>query len=120
MLKGASLCVSLAAIIYLSNWISGRGSEQSNENVETRAGEPHPGNYYQEGAERTVAALINAIHAEGRANRKEEKREDRGKKFIDGITLVVLICTLVALVLTYFAIRKQVDEMKRVYDPIEK
>src|ERR1019366_183872 len=77
-------------------------------------------NYYQEGAERTVAALINAIHAEGRANRKEEKREDRGKKFIDGITLVVLICTLVALVLTYFAIRKQVDEMKRVYDPIEK
>lgn len=57
------------------------------------------------------AALIDAIKKEGIAYRKEERREDRGKKFREWITIGLIACTLVA-------IGWQVREMVRVYGPI--
>jgi len=57
------------------------------------------------------AALINTIKSEGIAFRKEEQREDRGKKFREWITVVLVTLTLVA-------IGWQVHEMIKVYEPI--
>jgi hypothetical protein len=58
-----------------------------------------------------IAALIHAIHSEGRANRREEIREDRGKKVRDWITILLIGATL-------YAVWRQVEEMRRVYGPI--
>ncbi len=57
------------------------------------------------------SALIDAIHYEGSANRKEEQREDRGKVFRDCLTIGILALTFVALATTCWAIIKQVDVM---------
>ncbi len=57
------------------------------------------------------AALINAITIEGRANRAEEQREDRGKKIREWLTILLLATTMVA-------IFWQVYEMVHVYGPI--
>jgi hypothetical protein len=57
------------------------------------------------------AALINAIKIEGAAYRREEQREDRGKKFREWITIGLLCATVIA-------IGWQVYEMIHVYGPI--
>lgn len=59
-----------------------------------------------------VAALIDAIERQGRANREEEAREDRGKKFRESVTIGLLALTLGTVAL-------QVREMMKVYDPIK-
>ena len=59
------------------------------------------------------AALIEIIRVEGRAYRREEQREDRGKKIREWITIGLLACTL-------SAVGWQVREMIKVYDPISK
>jgi hypothetical protein len=58
-----------------------------------------------------VAALIEALKAEGRANRGEEDREDRGKRRREWITIGLLLAT-------FLAICWQVSEMIKVYGPI--
>jgi len=58
------------------------------------------------------AALIHAIADEGGANRAEEKREDRGKKFRDWIIVTLLIATIAGI---YW----QIYEMNKVYGPIK-
>jgi hypothetical protein len=58
-----------------------------------------------------LAALIDAIKNEGIAYRKEEEREDRGKKFREWITIGLLVCTVIA-------VAWQVLEMVKVYGPI--
>ncbi len=58
-----------------------------------------------------TAALIAAIARESRANRTEERREDRGKTIREYLTIVLLLFTLVA-------VSWQVIEMVRVYEPI--
>ena len=58
------------------------------------------------------AALIDTIIAEGRAYRREEQREDRGKKRRDWVTIVLIG-------LTFGAVCWQVHEMIKVYDPIK-
>jgi phage pi2 protein 07 len=55
--------------------------------------------------------LIKAIKDEGVAYRKEEQREDRGKKFREWVTIGVISVTFVA-------ICWQVHEMIKVYEPI--
>lgn len=65
-------------------------------------------------------ALINAITDEGRRNREEERREDRGKALRDKITIWILGATFIALALTCCAIIQQVDEMRKVYPEIQK
>ena len=59
-----------------------------------------------------LSALIDTLRAEGKAYRNEEQREDRGKKFRDWLTIVVLVITAIA-------IWWQVREMVRTYKPIE-
>jgi hypothetical protein len=58
------------------------------------------------------AALIHTIKNEGRAYRKEEQREDRGKKFREWVTIVLIG-------LTFSAVCYQVYEMIKVYEPIK-
>jgi hypothetical protein len=66
------------------------------------------------------AALIDAIHHEGVANRKEEKQEDNGKVFRDYLTIIILGITLYALWNTYLAISDQVGEMHKVYPEVQR
>jgi hypothetical protein len=56
--------------------------------------------------------LIDAIAAEGRAYRKEEQREDRGKERREWITIALIFVTFVA-------VCYQVHEMIKVYEPIK-
>jgi hypothetical protein len=58
-----------------------------------------------------VSALIETIKAESIAFRKEEQREDTGKRFREWITIALISCTLVA-------VCWQVAEMIRVYGPV--
>lgn len=57
-------------------------------------------------------ALIRTVKAEGFAYRKEEKREDGGKARREWATIVLLLCTLIA-------VGWQVHEMIKVYGPIK-
>lgn len=63
------------------------------------------------GASPDFVALINTIRREGRAYRKEEQREDSGKRFREWITIVLIA-------MTFIAVCYQVHEMIKVYDPI--
>lgn len=65
----------------------------------------------ESGSSPDFKALIHTIRREGRAYRKEEQREDRGKRFREWIT-IILIAT------TFVAVCYQVNEMIKVYDPI--
>lgn len=58
------------------------------------------------------AALIDTLRQEGRALRREEQREDRGKKFREWVTIGVIALTLIA-------VCYQVYEMIKVYEPIK-
>jgi hypothetical protein len=57
-------------------------------------------------------ALINAVHYEGRANRKEENREDNGKSLRDIVTISILFLTFIALAATCVAIIWQVNDAR--------
>lgn len=59
-----------------------------------------------------LSAIVDAIRTEGRASRAEERREDRGKRLREWITIALLA-------ITAFVIWKQVREMERAYQPIE-
>jgi hypothetical protein len=65
-----------------------------------------------------IAALMETIRIEGRANRKEEKREDDRKTVTDVVNTFVLITTVGVLLWTCLAIVDQVGEMKKAYQPI--
>jgi hypothetical protein len=87
-------------------------SEKSrNDKESSRADERESSKSDQLGPSADFAALIDAITAEGRAYRKEEQREDRGKKFREWITIVLIA-------LTFGAVSLQVHEMIKVYEPI--
>lgn len=57
-------------------------------------------------------ALVDAIKTEGAAYRKEERREDRGKRFREWITISLIGLTFVAVCL-------QVYEMIKVFTPVQ-
>jgi hypothetical protein len=59
-----------------------------------------------------VSTLVDAIKAEGRANRREEQREDSAKRWREWITIVLLGATVVA-------VGMQVHEMIKVYGPVK-
>jgi hypothetical protein len=68
------------------------------------------------GARRTelsanFAALVDAIRGEGTAERAEERREDRGKRFREWVTIFLIAATLIA-------VSWQVHEMIKVYEPL--
>lgn len=58
-----------------------------------------------------ISALIDTLIDEGRANRSEEEREERGKASRENITIFLIALTLIA-------VSWQVHEMIKVYDPI--
>jgi hypothetical protein len=58
------------------------------------------------------AVLIDTIRSEGRANRKEESREDRGKRFRDYLTLVFVIATTAGVFYQAYIFSGQLAEMK--------
>jgi hypothetical protein len=59
------------------------------------------------------SAFATLIKSEGRAYRREEEREDRGRKIREWITIGLIA-------LTFVAICYQVHEMIKVYEPIER
>src|SRR5262245_56475078 len=61
---------------------------------------------------KNFAQLIAAIRGEGAAERAEEQREDRGKKFREWTTIILIA-------LTFIAVCWQVHEMIKVYEPIK-
>jgi uncharacterized protein YecT (DUF1311 family) len=66
----------------------------------------------QFGSSPDFKALIQTIRQEGRAYRKEEQREDSGKRFREWVTIVLITLTLAA-------VSYQVYEMIKVYEPIK-
>lgn len=68
-------------------------------------------NYKERRPSSDFSALVDTIKSEGRAYRKEEQREDQGKKFREWITIGFIG-------LTFIAICYQVHEMIKVYEPI--
>lgn len=70
-----------------------------------------PGEYDHGSPSSDFAALIHTIEKEGIAYRKEEQREDRGKKLREWVTIGLIA-------LTFGAVCWQVHEMIKVYEPI--
>jgi hypothetical protein len=66
----------------------------------------------QFGSSPDFKALIDTIRREGRAYRKEEQREDRGKNIREWFTIALIA-------MTFFAVCYQVHEMIKVYEPIK-
>jgi hypothetical protein len=83
--------------------------------VDELTGESKKGELTQhkdDGVAADFSALIRAIEDQGRRNRTEERREDHGKAFREGLTILLLCGTLLA-------IGWQVAEMIKVYTPVE-
>ena len=107
------LAAIAAVIVGSSIWRSLREKRRQSANQEearyrdkraSRQNDPY-------GPSRDFGALIDAIETEARAQRAEEKREDRGKVLREWLTIVLIAATFAAIV-------KQVSEMIRVYEPI--
>lgn len=58
------------------------------------------------------SALIDTIRQEAKANRDEESREDRGKRFREYLTLMLVFITAAAVIYQAFIFSGQLDEMK--------
>lgn len=58
------------------------------------------------------AALMDTIAREGKANRDEEAREDRGKRFREYLTLIFIIATAAGVFYQAHIFSQQLDEMK--------
>jgi hypothetical protein len=111
---GPILLATIGVMIVLSIWLtsgpysnrypqdddsSDQQAPRSHENIDGRLSHD-------------FGALINAVRYEGRANRKEENREDNRKAIRDIVTISTLFLTFVALAETCVAIFKQVDDAK--------
>jgi hypothetical protein len=99
--------VALGAI----TWALGSGFLERPEN----AGGPKStvrSQYIPHGPSTDFAALINAITAQGEANRQEERREDNSRRFREWLTIALLVGTV-------YLLNSQVSEMKKVYPEIQ-
>jgi hypothetical protein len=65
-----------------------------------------------EAASPDFAALVETIAREGRLNRREEDREDRGKRFRDYLTLIFVIATTGGVFYQAYIFSGQLSEMK--------
>jgi hypothetical protein len=81
--------------------------------------ERHREDNKRNGPSADFAALINAIAAEGQANRAEEKREDRGKSFRDWLTLAFVIATTAGVFYQAHIFAEQRDEMHTASEQTE-
>ena len=111
---GPILLAIIGVMIVLSIWLtSGPYSDRypQDENSSSQATSQGYGNI-DERSSSDFGALINAVHYEGRANRKEDNREDNGKAIRDIVTISILFLTFVALAETCVAIFKQVDDAR--------
>jgi len=82
--------------------------EQKEASPEDRAGADND----QRRPSADFAALIDAIGREGQANRDEESREDRGKKFRDYLTLFFVMATAGGVLYQAYIFSGQLNEMK--------
>jgi hypothetical protein len=106
------LTVAIGIIVWAlgAGWFAGPSSadHQKDHREET---EPSQKNQYQGPISRDFMALINAISAQAKANRAEERREDKDKRSREIITIALIGITGAAII-------SQVIEMRRVYEPI--
>jgi hypothetical protein len=105
-----ALGVSLAWLLF--NRLQRQSKNASDEEVAPYEQEWKSGGDDQNSFSAGISALIHAIRYEGRANRREERREDSGKAFREKLTIGLIALTL-------FAVGWQVREMVRVYEPIK-
>jgi hypothetical protein len=101
---GLIVTVSVVTWVLGSGWVGSRNIDQPTE--------PSAATGMSHLPSADFAALIDAINAQGQANRQEERAEDRGKKRREWLTIGLLLGTVALL-------RNQVEEMKKVYDPIK-
>jgi hypothetical protein len=110
-----SVACILAAIFLTDRW-------DFKDGIENKQGRNEPSGPREEQIPHSTSAnfskLIDAIHYEGDANRKEENTEDRGQRHRDYFTIMILVATFVTLAITCVAIFQQVGEMQKVYGPI--
>ena len=93
-----------------AGWLAGPSSAEGRETHRDETAPTQKGQ--QQGpVSRDFAAIIDAIGAEGKANRNEERREDRDKRSREIVTIGIVAITGAAVI-------AQVIEMRRVYDPI--
>src|ERR1700722_12883746 len=111
MIFGLVLLALCAAGIIASIWMTSKPkpSKQPDQNI------PKKSDYRASG---DFSALIDAIRDEGETYRREEGKENIGKRVRDWITITILGLTLIALAKTYYAVSDQVAEMKKTYEPI--
>jgi hypothetical protein len=111
---GTGLLGAIAIMIVASIWLA--SERYSNRNFEDDDPSYTPQRPSQENIDGRIspdfATLLNAVHYEGRAGRKEEKREENDKALRDIITISILGLTFVALGATCIAIFEQVDAMR--------
>jgi hypothetical protein len=110
----------IVTLTHIALLIRSRAKRNRQRRIDQRddevAGEPEEGNRGQheaDGLSSNFAALIRAIENQGRRNRDEERREDNGNAFREGLAILLLSATLLA-------ISWQVIEMIKVYGPIER
>jgi hypothetical protein len=105
------LLALIPVVIIVSIWRSIR-SQQTQNQIGAKGNQRSSGDDNEDRPSPDFAALIDAMKAEGRANRAEEKREDRSKVLREWLTILLIA-------LTFGAIVKQVVEMVKVYEPIK-
>lgn len=93
---------------YRQRWIDQR-NDKITGNREKGEGDDHK----SDSLSPDFSALIHAIQDQGRRSRDEGKREDNGRTFREGLTILLLCATLLA-------ISWQVYEMIKVYGPISR
>jgi hypothetical protein len=103
---GLVLLVLCPAGIIASIWMTSKPkpSKQPDQNI------PKESHYRPSG---DFSALIDAIRDEGENYRREEGKEDIGKRIRDWITIIILGLTLIALAKTYYAVSDQVAENEK-------
>lgn len=82
------------------------------EKKETDPKNGEDGNDNQHCPSYDFSALIDAISREARANRDEERREDRGKRFREYLTLFFVVLTAGGILYQAYIFSGQLDEMK--------
>jgi len=82
------------------------------EKKETDTNNREGGNDNQRNPSSDFSALIDAISKEAQANRDEERREDRGKRFREYLTLFFVVVTAGGILYQAYIFSGQLDEMK--------
>lgn len=85
----------------------------------------HPGTNERESGKRDehgqsadITALIDAQSRQSEADREERRRQDRRKSFREWATIILLFLAIGATVIQAIIFHRQLDEMRKAYEPI--